>query len=91
MNDNFKLASNTDFDWKGSQDDRKSITGLVFSLGFGAIAWCSKKKLIIALSSTEAKYILVIAATCEAVWLRRLLEDLCERQDSATIIICDNR
>lgn len=75
----------------GSQDNRTSTTGWVFSLGFNVVAWCSKKQPIIALSSIEAKYISVIATACEVVWLRRLLEDLGEKQDSATILLCDNR
>ncbi|XP_039134406.1 secreted RxLR effector protein 161-like [Dioscorea cayenensis subsp. rotundata] len=87
MNDNFRLAGYSDSDWGGSQDDQKSTTGWVFAFGSGAIAWCSKKQPITALSSTEAEYI----SAREAVWLCRLLEDLSERQDFATIILCANR
>ncbi|XP_039117464.1 secreted RxLR effector protein 161-like [Dioscorea cayenensis subsp. rotundata] len=77
--ENFKLLGYSDNDWGGSQDDRKSTSGWVFSLGSGVIAWCSKKQSITALSSTEAEYISLTAATCEVVWLRRLLEDLNEK------------
>lgn len=30
------------------------------------------------------------AASCEAVWLRRLLEDLSKKQSSSSVIYCDN-
>ena len=36
----------------------------------------SEKWPIVALSSTEAKYGRADVATCKAVWLKRLLEDL---------------
>lgn len=63
-NEEFKLLGHP------SQDDQKSTTGWVFSLGFGVVAWCSKKQPITALSSTEAEYISVTAPAYEAVWLR---------------------
>ncbi|XP_039119918.1 uncharacterized mitochondrial protein AtMg00810-like, partial [Dioscorea cayenensis subsp. rotundata] len=80
-NNNFKLIGYTDSDWGGSPDDRKSTSGWVISLGSAAIAWSSKKQLITALSSTEAEYISVTSAACEAVRLRRLLEELNEKQE----------
>lgn len=51
----------------------------------------SKKQQITALSSTEAKYISTTSAACEAVWLRRLLEDLNEKQTGPSIIHYDNK
>lgn len=53
--------------------------GWVFMLGSDAVAWCSKKKQITTLLSTKAKYMSVTSAACEAVWLRRLLDDLGEK------------
>ncbi|XP_039141190.1 secreted RxLR effector protein 161-like [Dioscorea cayenensis subsp. rotundata] len=88
--ENFKLMDYSDSDWGGSQDDRKSTIGWVFSLGSSVIAWCSKKQSITALSNTEAEYISLTAAACEVVWLRRLLEDLNEKQEDSNVILCDN-
>ncbi|XP_039123455.1 secreted RxLR effector protein 161-like [Dioscorea cayenensis subsp. rotundata] len=87
----FKLIGYSDSDWSGSQDDQRSTTGWVFSLGSGAIAWFSKKQAITALSSTEVEYISLTAAICEALWLRRLLDDLGEKQVVSSVIHCDNR
>jgi hypothetical protein len=42
------------------------------------------------LSSTEAEYKALYEATCEAVWLRRLLQDVGEEKRKATIIKCYN-
>lgn len=71
-------------------DDRKSVSAYVFSIGSGAVSWSSKKKTTVALSSTEAEYISATAATCQAIWLRRMLDDLGLTQEGATTIYCDN-
>lgn len=88
--DEVKLVGFSDSDWVGCIDDRKSISAYVFNLGGSAIAWSSKKQATVALSSTEAEYIAVAGATCEAVWLRRILEDLGFRQDGPTVLFFDN-
>lgn len=41
--ENFKLSSYTDNDWEWSLEDSRHTSGLVFSLGSGAIAWSLKK------------------------------------------------
>ncbi|XP_019267120.1 PREDICTED: uncharacterized protein LOC109244478 [Nicotiana attenuata] len=80
-----------DNDWAGSKDDMKSTSGFVFSLGSGAFSWQSKKQEIVAQSSAEAEYISVAIATSQAVWLRRILEDVGEKQDNTTKLFCDNK
>ncbi|XP_047260269.1 uncharacterized mitochondrial protein AtMg00810-like, partial [Capsicum annuum] len=61
----FRLIGYSDSDWAGSIDNRKSISGNVFNLGSGAISWSSKKQDVVALSSSEAKYIVVTSAACQ--------------------------
>ena len=65
-----------DGDWSWNACDRRSTSGHTFSLGSAAIAWCSKQQPIVALSSTKAEYGGVVVATCEIIWLKRLLRDL---------------
>ena len=43
-----------------------------------------------ALSTVEAKYVAACSASCEAVWLRKLLSNLFDIQLDATCIYCDN-
>lgn len=81
----------SDSDWAARIEDRKSISGYVFSLGNGAVSWCSKKQPTVALSSTEAEYISATNATCQAIWMRRVMKDLLEDQDKATVIKCDSK
>eukprot|EP00253_Pinus_taeda_P030984 PITA_30984 len=80
-----------DSNWVGSVDDHRSITSYAFSLGSEVITWSSKKQNTVFLSSAEAKYQAICAATCKVVWLWRLLQDVGEEQTIATTIKCDNK
>ena len=84
------MVGYTDADWAGNAANRRSTLGYAFSLGSAAIAWSSKKQLTVALSSTEAEYRGAAVATCEAIWLKRLLKDLQEEVSDPTTIYCDN-
>ena len=71
-----QLIDYMDINWAGSPSDRQSKSGYAFSLGSAVISWCSKKQSTLALLSTEVEYKGAIVATCEAIWLNRLLKDL---------------
>eukprot|EP00253_Pinus_taeda_P006291 PITA_06291 len=86
-----QLVGFSDSDWEGNLDDRISITGYAFSIGSGVITWSSKKHSIVALSSCESEYQALCAATCEAIWFRRLLNDAAEEKKESTIIKTDNQ
>lgn len=65
-----------DADWAADVNDRRSISGYVFILSGGAVSWSSKKQSSVALSSTEAEYMAVSAATKDLIWIRTLLAEL---------------
>ena len=44
-----------------------------------------------ALSTAEAEYFAVCSASCEVVWIRKLLSDIFYLQLDATCIHCDNK
>ncbi|THG96936.1 hypothetical protein EW145_g7692 [Phellinidium pouzarii] len=85
-----ELRGYADADW-GSNEHRHSITGYVFYLGIGAVSWQSKKQQTTALSSGEAEYMALSAATQEALWLRSVLSELGYAQATPTVIACDNQ
>src|SRR5882757_3786446 len=60
-------------------------------MGSGLISWFSKKQSRVALSTAESEYVIACSASCEAVWLRKLLSDLFDPQMDATCIHCDNQ
>ena len=44
-----------------------------------------------ALSTTKAEYIAACSASCEAVWMQKLLSNLFDLELEATCIFCDNQ
>ena len=42
------------------------------------------------MSTIEAKFITAIACACQAIWLRRILEELQFKQVETTTVFCDN-
>jgi hypothetical protein len=54
------------------------------------ISWQSRKQSSIALSTAEAEYIDACSASCEAIWLRKLLTGLFDLEMRAAIL-CDNQ
>ena len=83
----YRLYGYTDADWARSVSDRKSTSGGCFCLGFAMISWFRKKQSSIALSTMEVKYIAACSASCESIWLRKVMSSLLD----TTVIICDNR
>ena len=51
-----------DVDWDGDLDHIRSTSGYVFNLFGGAISWMRKRQVVLALSTTEAKYMETIDA-----------------------------
>jgi hypothetical protein len=60
-------------------------------LNGGAISWSSHKQPMIALSTTEAKYMAMSQATRKAMWLRSILDELGFTQENRTIIFVDGQ
>uniref|UniRef100_A0A2N9F9A0 CCHC-type domain-containing protein n=1 Tax=Fagus sylvatica TaxID=28930 RepID=A0A2N9F9A0_FAGSY len=65
-----------DADYVGEVDDRRSITGYVFTLSGGPICWKSTLQSIVAMSTTKAEYMAVAEAAKEALWLKGLVKEL---------------
>ncbi|KAL0549814.1 hypothetical protein IC582_014303 [Cucumis melo] len=80
----------TDSDYAGDIDDRKNTSGYVFMLSLGAISWSSKKQSIFTLSTTEAEFIAATSYVCQAIWLKKILEELQFKQEGSIAIYCDN-
>ncbi|KAI5328057.1 hypothetical protein L3X38_027453 [Prunus dulcis] len=84
-----ELMGFSDSDYVDDLNDRKSTSGYVFMLSSAAVSWSSKKQPVFTLSTTEAEFIAATSSACQAVWLRRLLEELCFKQDKPTVIFYD--
>jgi Reverse transcriptase (RNA-dependent DNA polymerase) len=80
-----------DASWGDDPDTGRSTTGYVVMMAGGAISWGSKLQQTVALSSTEAEYMALCAATQEAIHVRRLVGDLGIELKEPTIIYEDNQ
>ena len=89
----YDLVGESDADWSGDVNDRKSTTGYYFKLnGRGAaLSWGVKKQATVALSSSEAEYQGMAAAVQEALYLKQLLEDFGIQQKRPIAIGEDNQ
>lgn len=85
------LVGFCDADWAGDIDDRRSTTGYLFTLQDGAISWCTRRQRTVALSSTEAEYMAMVAAMQESIWLQRLQRELIQCPQEPMILYCDNK
>jgi hypothetical protein len=86
-----ELVGHSDADWGGDRDTRRSTTGYVFKLGNSTISWKSKLQQTVALSSVEAEYQALSAASQESVWLRYHLSALDLHSNDPTTIFEDNQ
>ena len=84
----YNLTGESDADWSGDHDDRRSSTGYFFNLGFsgGAVSWQTKKQQTVALSLCEAEHQGLAAAIQEATFLRSLMCEMGYQQMQATVI-----
>ena len=91
-----KLTGYCDSDWGSSIDPegaRRSTTGYCFNLNKigGSISWKSSRQPIVALSSTEAEYMGLSAATQEALYLKQLLNDIDPQFKIPIVVYEDNQ
>ena len=91
VNQKINLEVYVDSDWASSAIDRKSTSGCCFSMGSDVISWFSRKKSYMTLSTAEVEYVVACSASCEAVWLQKLLSDIFDLQMDLTCIHCDNQ
>lgn len=90
-NDPSEIVGFCDADWASDSDERRSITGYVFTRHGGALTWNTRKQQKIALSTTEAEYMAMSASVQEAMYLRNLQFELNLNEVKPTKIFCDNR
>lgn len=85
------LLGYVDSDYGRDTVDRKSTTGYVFEVFGSTVVWCSRKQQVVALSSTEAEYVAVSVAVCEAIWIKGVLQDLQVDQTTPITLYEDNQ
>ena len=84
------LCGYVDSDYAGDLDQRRSLTGYVFTIGGGAVSWKATLQPTVALSTTEAEFMAITEAIKESIWLRGLVGELHSCQ-GATIVHSDSQ
>jgi ATP-binding cassette subfamily B (MDR/TAP) protein 1 len=85
----FTVRGYVDSDFASDLEKRKSITGYVFIITGGAVSWVSKLQTVVALSTTEAEYMAATQACKEAMWMKKLIEELRHKQENI-LLYCDS-
>lgn len=88
---NEELIGYCDADWAGDVDKRRSTTGYVFKAQGCAISWSTRRQPTIALSSTEAEFMSMVATIQEALWLKRLETEMFLESAKTITVFCDNQ
>lgn len=86
----FVLRGYCDSDYAADIDGRRSISGVVFTLGGNTISWKSSLQDVVALSTTEAEYMALNEAVKEALWLKGILKEFGYEQ-RAVEVFCDSQ
>nr|GEW50653.1 retrovirus-related Pol polyprotein from transposon TNT 1-94 [Tanacetum cinerariifolium] len=79
-----------DSDYAKDPDKGRSITGYAFLVQGCVVSWKTTLQHVVALLTTEAEYMALTEAMKEAIWPRRLLEELVVELNRVTVN-CDNQ
>jgi hypothetical protein len=86
-----QLIGFSDSDYAGDIDKRQSTTGVIFLLDSSPVLWQSIKQKVIAQSSCEAEYIATVNATCQALWIARVLAEIQGTELGVPLLKVDNQ
>eukprot|EP00253_Pinus_taeda_P008819 PITA_08819 len=86
-----RLNGFIDADWVGSSVDRKKYLGVLLQCWFRDDIFVQQEAKISSSELTKAEYMIPNTATCEAIWLRKLLVSLFRKRMEATRVYCDNQ
>jgi hypothetical protein len=85
------LEAYSDADWASDVDQRRSTTGYMVMVNGNLVAWSSKKQPTVALSTAEAEYMGMSAATEELLWTMQFLSELGIQAKKPMVLFTDNQ
>jgi hypothetical protein len=85
----FDLIGYSDFDYAECKVDRKSTSRTCQFLRTSLVSWSSKKQTFVALSTTEAEYVVAGQCCAQLLWMRQNLRDFGYNLGKVPLL-CDN-
>lgn len=86
--EDFRIRGYCDSDYASDLDKSKLITSYVFTVGGNVVSWRSSLQKVLALSTTEAKYMALSEAVREGLWLKWICEEM-KLNNDVVDIHCD--
>ena len=86
----FDLVGFVDAAFSDCLNTKKSTSGYLFCFNGAPLTWRSSRQTIVTTSSTEAEYVAACEGTKEAIWLRKLFENLGFQVVDPTVLFEDN-
>ncbi|GKA00887.1 hypothetical protein Tco_0673552 [Tanacetum coccineum] len=71
--------------------DQRSVSGYFVFVNGCLVSWKSKKQATLSKSSVEAEYSAMVSATCEVIWILKVLKDLNLDNLVTVTLFCDNK
>nr|GEV43342.1 ribonuclease H-like domain-containing protein [Tanacetum cinerariifolium] len=87
----FDIKAFSDSDWAKCLITRRSVSGYCVFVNGCLVSWKSKKQVTLSKSSAEAEYRSMAAATCEIMWIVKIMSDLNIRNLFPAELYCDNK
>ncbi|GKE19463.1 ribonuclease H-like domain-containing protein, partial [Tanacetum coccineum] len=87
----FNITTFSNSDWAKCLVTRRSISGYCVFVHGCLVSWKSKKHATLSRSSAESKYRSMAAATCEVMWIVKIMKDLNVNNLITTNLYCDNK
>ena len=81
----------SDADWVGSITNQRSTSRYCTYVWGNLVSWWSKKKSVVACSSTKVEFRAMTDNICEGIWLKRLLVELRIPIEKSMKMSCDNQ
>ena len=88
----YNVVAYSDSDWAKCPITRRSISGYCVFVNGNLVSWKSKKQATLSRSSAEAEYRAMASATCEIMWIVKILKDFGVTENLLPIdLCCDNK
>lgn len=79
-----------DADFAGDHERRRSTSGMLVTVNGTAVSWGAKLQTVVATSTAEAEYIAAAMAVKEALWFRKLMNEMYGYSEKM-MLYCDNQ